>query len=98
MGDEVEIKDVASSRTGQTVPELAKWWRVGQDKIRTWIRKGELIAINTATTLCGKPRWVVSPDAVAEFESRRKSGPPPEQEKPRRRRYKPAGFVDYYPD
>ncbi len=98
MGEEAnDTADTGTQPTGSTVPELARRWRVGPDKIRTWIRKGELVAINTATILRGKPRWVVSPDAVAEFEKRRKSGPPPEKPK-RRRLQRPVGFVDYFPD
>jgi transposase len=79
---------------GLTVRDVARRYRVGADKVRTWIRRGELLAINTAGALCGKPRWVVSPDALAEFERRRAGGPPP---KTQRRTRKPA-LVDYYPD
>jgi hypothetical protein len=82
------------SQTGSTVADLARRWRVGEDKIRGWIAKGELKATNTATTLCGRPRWVISADAVAEFERRRASGPAP---KPRRRP-RQTGLVDYFPD
>ena len=41
--------------------------RVGQDKILAWIRSGEMRAINTATNLCGRPRWVVTDVALAEL-------------------------------
>jgi hypothetical protein len=81
-------------QVGLTVADLARRWRVGEDKIRSWIAKGELKATNTATTLCGRPRWVVSADAVAEFERRRASSPAP---KPRRRP-RQTGLVDYFPD
>ncbi|MCI0463308.1 MAG: helix-turn-helix domain-containing protein [Gemmataceae bacterium] len=82
------------SAAGLTVRDLARRYRVSPDKVRLWIRRGELHAVNTATALCGRPRWVVSPDALAEFERRRAGGPTP---KPRRRR-KLTGMVDYYPD
>ena len=55
---------------GFTVAELARRLRVGEDKIRRWIKAGELVALNTATTLCSKPRFVVTPDALAAFERR----------------------------
>jgi hypothetical protein len=61
-----------------------------------WIRRGELKAINVATALCGKPRWVVTPEALAEFERRRVGGPPPKKERKRRKR--DPDFIDYYPD
>jgi hypothetical protein len=79
---------------GLTVPDVARRYRVGQDKVRRWIAKGELAAINTATALCGKPRWVVLPDALVPFERRRAGGPTPNPP-PRRKR---TTVVDYYPD
>jgi hypothetical protein len=79
---------------GRTVRDLSAYYRVSEDKIRRWIASGELRAINTAAALCGKPRWVIPPDALADFERRRAAGPPP---KPPRRRRRPAA-IDYYPD
>jgi hypothetical protein len=73
---------------------VARRYRVGQDKVRSWIRRGELAAINTATVLCGKPRWVMTPDALAAFERRRTTCPPP---KPPRRRRQPE-VIDFDPD
>jgi excisionase family DNA binding protein len=79
---------------GLTVSDVARRLRVGEDKVRGWINRGELAAINTATALCGRPRWVVSPESLAEFERRRAGGPPPA--KPARKR-RSAGLVDYFP-
>jgi excisionase family DNA binding protein len=73
--------------------EVAAYLRVSQDKVLHWIRSGEMRAINTATNLCGKPRWSVTAEALAEFEKRRSSEPPP---KPERRR-RTVG-IDHYPD
>jgi hypothetical protein len=81
--------------SGLTVRDVARRYRVGEDKVRSWIARGELAAINTAAVLCGRPRWVVTPAALAAFERGRRGGPPPKQAR-RRRRQSPA--VDYYPD
>jgi len=78
---------------GLTVADVARRLRVGEDKVRAWIGRGELAAVNTAAVLCGKPRWVITPEALAAFETRRKSTPPPQ---PQRR--KRTAAVDYYPD
>jgi transposase len=78
---------------GLTVRDVARRYRVGEDKVRGWIGRGELRAINTATALCGRPRWVVPIEALTEFEQRRAGGPPPKP--PRRRR--PREAIDYYP-
>jgi hypothetical protein len=86
--------DTSLPTAGLTVADVAKRYRVSPDKIRSWIAKGELAAINTATALCSKPRWVILPDALVAFERRRSAGPPP---KPARRR-KRTDFVDYFPD
>ena len=79
---------------GLTVADVARRYRVGEDKVRTWIGRGELRAINTAAVACGRPRWVIPADALAEFEKRRVGGPAPKT--PRRRR--PAHQIDFYPD
>ncbi len=78
---------------GLTVPQLAARYRVGKDTVRTWIRSGQLAAINTAAVLCGKPRWVVLPEALVKFEQARSTVPPPKPA-PRRRR---TEVPDYFP-
>ncbi len=78
---------------GWTVPELAKMLRVSEDKVRGWIRRGELAALNTAAPLA-KPRFVVLPHHLTEFEQRHRAAPPPQT---RRRRTRSA-TPDYFPD
>jgi hypothetical protein len=81
--------------TGLTVRDVARRYRVGEDKVRAWIARGELAAVNTAAVLCGRPRYVVTPEALAAFERGRAAAEP----KPtRRRRPRRPGVVDYYPD
>jgi hypothetical protein len=80
---------------GLTVGDVAARYRVSQDKIRRWIRNGDILAVNTASVLCGKPRFVVLPEALAEFEERRAAAVPP---KPPSRRRKRSDFIDFYPD
>jgi hypothetical protein len=77
-----------------TVKALAARWKISPDKVRRWIARGELRAMNTSETQTGKPRWVVLPDEVARFEKGRQAAPP----KPARRRRKRTLAVDYYPD
>ena len=79
---------------GFTVADVARRYRVGEDKVRAWIARGELAAVNTATALCGRPRWVIPAEALPAFERRRASTPPP---KPARRRRQSAA-IDFYPD
>lgn len=79
---------------GLTVADLAARYRVSPDKVRAWIKRGELSAINVATSLCARPLLRVTPEALAAFERVRSAAPPPKP--PRRRRRPPV--IDYYPD
>jgi hypothetical protein len=80
--------------TGLTVREFARLWRVGTDKVRGWIRSRKLGAINTSEAECGKPRFVILPEHIAEFTKRREVAPP----RKLARRRKRTALVDYYPD
>jgi hypothetical protein len=79
---------------GFSVADLCRRWKVGADKVHGFLRRGELLAVNVATSLCGRPQWRVTRESVELFERRRSSAPPPKA--PRRRRRQAA--IDYYPD
>ncbi|HVS36454.1 MAG TPA: helix-turn-helix domain-containing protein [Gemmataceae bacterium] len=79
---------------GLTVDDIARRYCVSADKVRSWIQKGELTAVNVASSLCGRPQLRIVPEALAAFEEARSAAPPP---KPPRRRRTPA-MVDYFPD
>jgi hypothetical protein len=85
--------DPSPPAAGLTVADVAKRYRVSPDKVRRWIDRGELLAVNTAEALCGKPRYVITAEALAEFERRRSTAPPP---KPKRRKKSPV-MMDYFP-
>jgi hypothetical protein len=78
------------------VAEVAARYRVSPDKVRSWIRQGQLFAINTTEALSRKPRFVIPPDALAAFERGRAAADPPKP--PRRRRPRKTGYVDYFPE
>ena len=79
---------------GYTTGDIARRHRVGEEKVRGWIKSGQLAAINTSDSSCARPRYVVTPDALHEFERKRSASPPP---KPPRRRRRPV-MTDFYPD
>jgi hypothetical protein len=80
---------------GLTVEDAARRYRVSPDKIRVWIALGELRAVNTSAVKCAKPRWVIPPEALDEFERKRSGGPGP---KPMKRRCRPSPQIDFFPD
>jgi hypothetical protein len=85
---------IPTAGRGFTTSDLSRRYRVGEDTVRTWIKRGELIAVNTRDVRCGRPRFVVTPEALAEFELGRQAATPP---KPARRKKKSAA-IDFYPD
>jgi excisionase family DNA binding protein len=78
---------------GYTPRELAKILRVSPDRVRSWIRSGELPALNLASHQCGKPRFVILPHHLATFEQSRQAVQP--RPTPRRRRQ--SDVIDWYP-
>ena len=62
---------LATKPTSLTPPQVAKRLGVSPDAVRGWIRSGELKATNTADPKKKRPRYRVTPDAVAEFERKR---------------------------
>jgi hypothetical protein len=56
---------------GLPVPEVASRYRVGTQKVLSWIRRGDLTAINTSASLAARPRFVALLDALLAFEKAR---------------------------
>jgi hypothetical protein len=83
----------ADPARGWTPNELARLLRVSPDRVREWVKAGIIGAVNVSAHDCGRPRYVILPHHLAEFEKRRAAAPPP---KPQRRRRK-AAAVDYFP-
>lgn len=65
-----------TSKTGTTTPAiLAERWGVKIDKVHGFIRSGELVAINVASSDSSRPRWRIPLEAVRQFEQRRSAKP-----------------------
>jgi hypothetical protein len=86
----------AQTPRGLTVLDVAKRYRVSPDKVRGWIRRGELAAVNVASSLLGKPQLRITAEALAAFEARRTAAVPT-PEAPRRPRRR-AAVKDYFPE
>jgi hypothetical protein len=92
----MRAKRQPSRDCGLTPNEFARVVRMSPDRVRDMIRSGELGAIDTSRHRCGRPRYVILPQHVAEWEQRRRAATPEAPKPPRKR--KQTGFVDYYPD
>jgi excisionase family DNA binding protein len=86
--------NLGSLSMGFTVAEVAKHLRVGADKVRSWIKSGQLVAINTSGRRLARPRYIVTPEALAAFERGRVTAATPREGK----RTKKSYVVDFYPD
>jgi hypothetical protein len=76
-------------REVRTPPELAVEWGCTPGKVLNWIRSGELPAVNLATRVGGRPRWVVTLEAKAQFERARANHVPPKPTRRRLENYRP---------
>ncbi len=60
-----------SQRGKLTPPQLARLWGISPDKVLTWIRSGQLRAVNVATHRGGRPRYLIDAEDVEVFEKKR---------------------------
>jgi Helix-turn-helix domain len=77
-----------------TVPKLAEALGTDQDKVLSFIRSGELAAVNIARNPQGaRPRWRISQQELDRFLASRQSQPPAP---PAKRKRKPEGVIEFY--
>jgi excisionase family DNA binding protein len=74
------------------IKDLCERFAVGEHTVLTWIRRGELKAINVGRKPGGRPKWRVTEEALAAFEQLRTPTPTP----PRKRRKRPAEVIEFY--
>jgi transposase len=67
-------------------PAIAKRYGVDPHKVLSWIKRGELHAIDVAGQTGGRPRYRISQEAIAQFEARRSAEPSPKITRVRRQR------------
>lgn len=82
------------TKRGYTPREVSRLYRVSPEKVRGWIARGELRALNIGQNRCGKPRFVILPSYLSDFERGRQVFVP----QPVKRRKRETGLIDYYPE
>jgi excisionase family DNA binding protein len=77
-----------------SVHDLCERYGVSEHTVLGWIRSGELRAVNVGRRPGSKkPRWRVTAEALAAFETARTPTPPPPRA---RRRKRPADVIEFY--
>jgi excisionase family DNA binding protein len=83
---------------GMTVGEVARYLRLGEDRIRAMIRSGELGALDTSYARAAKRRYVILPSHLKAWQERHEVSPEPKQAPRRRQPVARAGKKDRFPD
>jgi excisionase family DNA binding protein len=77
-----------------SVRDVCKRYGVGEHTVLTWLRSGQLRAVNVSRRPdAKKPRWRITQDALEAFELARTHTPPPPRTK---RRKRPADVIEFY--
>jgi excisionase family DNA binding protein len=76
-----------------TVPAVAKRFGVNQTKVLSWIKSGELNALDVSQARGDRPRWRVSQDDLDQFCESRRAVPAP---KPVRNRKRLEGVTEFF--
>jgi len=82
-----------TTSTTFTPEQIAQRYGISPDKVRGWIVRGELAAVNVVARLGGKPRWRISAEALEQFERAR--APVPVVKVERRRKSK-EGVIEFF--
>lgn len=77
-----------------SVRDVADRYDVSEHTVLTWIRSGELRAVNVGRRPgARKPRWRIFQEALGAFETIRSATPPPPKVS---RRKPPADVIEFY--
>jgi hypothetical protein len=68
-----------------SVRDLCARYGVGEHTVLSWIRCGDISAIDVSRKQGGKPKWRTTQEALVAFELARTAAPPPPKRKRRRR-------------
>jgi excisionase family DNA binding protein len=78
-----------------TIPEVCERYGVTAKIVRSWVRSGELRALNVSRSQTSrKPRWRITQSALDAFEALRTPTPAPPRVAGRRKQQ--TGVVEFY--
>ena len=79
-----------------TPADIARERKLRVSKVLTWIRTGELEAINLAEKRTGRPRWRISDEALAAFDAGRSNRAGVKLARRRHLKRRPQGVVQFF--
>ena len=93
------VRDFVSEINQQSLPptfspgQLATNLGITVDKVLSWIRSGQIDAIDVSTDRSGRPRYRIDAEAIAKFKASRNPKPLP---KPTRRTKQPEEVLEFF--
>jgi excisionase family DNA binding protein len=78
-----------------TPPAVAEMLGISAEKVLTWVRNGDLRAVNVATRLGGRPLWRIRRTDLEAFLAAREN-PPRVERSPRRRPRCDPNLIEYF--
>lgn len=79
-----------------TPPAVARRLAIKPERVIEFVRSGELAAVNVARRGCRRPRFRISPDALARFEAARSGASPVALPRQRRRAQQTSDYTPRY--
>ena len=79
-----------------SVSDVCRRYSVNASKVCTWIKAGELRAVDVAARRGGRPRWRISEADLLVFEAGRSPSPPAQAQATPRRRRKDLEIIQYF--
>ena len=82
------------ARTKLKPSELARLWGIDVDRVLTWIRSGELRAIDASSHAAKRPRYLIDRSDIDDFDRRRTVATV--TPRPRRRKRRSPGAIEFF--
>jgi excisionase family DNA binding protein len=79
-----------------SVPGIARQLAVNPSKVRAWIASGQLVAVNVAARLGGRPRWRIRAADLEAFLATRRAEPGSKPARRRRRKKQPGDLIEFF--
>lgn len=83
-----------SDQPAYSLSEIAERWRCCHSHVLSLVRRGDLVAINIGTG--SRSRYVVTSEALDDFEQRRTVTPPAALEKKRRANIRRGDVIEFF--